>query len=343
MTSSMSLMEAGRPTASGVGMCGKTTVFFRGRIGSTAGRTLGGGAAGRSGSSIDSRTVASPSPCSDMVDPRTLSFLDRHAPNHGRTARDVDGQESVVVGRRDPLGVRLLRQREHPLEPPVGDLHLVPAHAALSPGLDPGTGHAEVGPLDEDLDLLVIDAGDLQGDDEFLGRLVDVRAGRPLRMRLQRLGVLQETLHHLLHATVQIDHRVNRAASDAHHKLRTRLQRPACRAFTCRVRRDLWRAAVLRWMIPVPIDLSMSDRVLGSSRLAPPASFLARSERSFLSCERRWPRRAMFTALRLRFFLMFLTADWMRATAEPSPAPYRSRRPRARSLSRASRASSDFG
>src|SRR2546427_224855 len=73
-------------------------------------------------------------------------------------------------------------------------------------------------------------------------------------------------------------------------------------------------------MMPVPIDLSMSDRVRASSRLAPPASFLARSSRSRLICERSRPRRTMLTARRRRVLRMFLTADLMRATTRPPRA-----------------------
>src|SRR6185503_7945317 len=258
-------------------------------------------------------------------------------------ARNPDVKEAVLVRRDNALGVDLLRQHQHALEAALGDLHLVPSHAPGRGGVGPAAGDPQAPVLDDDVDLLTLHARDLEGHDECVGRLEDVDARHPGGRGLHRLGVAQELGHDLLHPAMQIEDRCGRAPADADHRGRVPRLRPAQRppsALTWRVRRDLCRAAVLRCRMPWLTERSRIDTVLVSSRFAEVASFLASRPLSFFSCERSWLRRAVLTAWRFLVLRMSLTEDWMRATTSTSRVAQRSRRPSARSRSRATRASS---
>src|SRR5215831_342617 len=162
-TSSTSLTERSCPIASGETDCGKTTVSFSGRTGST-----------------DGISTSPCSSCSSMVRSLTgyRSDRDRHALALAGPGcdRQLHRQQAALVARGCRRGVDGLGERDPPLEGAVLELHLLVAAAQLRPAALACDDQHAVGR--DDLDRARVDARELDQDVErrrvFAANAVDI-------------------------------------------------------------------------------------------------------------------------------------------------------------------------
>ena len=81
--------------------------------------------------------------------------------------------------------------------------------------------------------------------------------------------------------------------------------------------RDLYRPAVLRWMMPLVAILSTMETVWLSAALAPERSFASSETRIAFNAERSFERICRLCSRRLIFCRFALRADFVRLATDP--------------------------
>src|SRR5260221_4954237 len=121
------------------------------------------------------------------ANPDLLRAFHSHAPAAvGSDLWHFEAEQAFLELGGDAIAVHVLGQAEGPGEGAVAPLHAVEALRPAAPRLALAADRHLV-PLDLDLDVVLVDAGELQLDLEALGGLVDVRRGDPARRGQARL------------------------------------------------------------------------------------------------------------------------------------------------------------
>src|SRR6266508_5701116 len=140
---------------------------------------------------------------------------------------EADGQHPVTVRGLDLVGLHRNRQRERALEfpePPLVAIHVV-LLGFLAPL--PLSLQGEHVPGDREMDVLLVQAGQLGGQNELVLRLVYVDGGRPYALRREDRGrpaeeAVEEPVHlglHVVELTEWIETRAERTESSNRHTL----------------------------------------------------------------------------------------------------------------------------
>jgi hypothetical protein len=134
--------------------------------------------------------------------------------------RDANLEDAVHVGRRNLRLVDPVRQPDGARKAAVAPLEPVVAVALLLGLLHALTGDGERVVLDLDLDLVLIDAGQIECVDELGLRLPDVEGWNPRLTRTAAALSLEQTVEQATHLTLELGQLAKRFPTDecCHHQ-----------------------------------------------------------------------------------------------------------------------------